>query len=557
MRRRFTGLAIMCLVAIFVFNTGNSQTIFANGNEDLNLSHSYGLQGDVVSAGVGLRGVGYGDIFIEDIPSGAEINRAFLYWATLGNANTYTSPTLNGTNVDGALIGTSGDTCWGVQNNFVYRADVTDLVTGNGTYTIAGLPDSLSMGNDSQGASLVVIYSDLSEPYRTILLRDGAVSLDFDTYTYTDMISDFIADDPVTDAHITFLIGDGQSVFDTGSLTFEDYSLGIDEFSGIDGDYWGTHTYDVTGYFDNSPVYTTIDNNDPNNPDSPDCLLVAGIIFSVTSPVPEVSNDLSESYERKLYGDVTSAGIGLRGSGEGMISLTGIPSGGVVADAFLYWATLGSSDGYISPELNGISVEGEHIGTSADTCWGALYNYVYRADVTDLVSGNGDYYISGLPSDLSGGNDSQGAGLVVIYYYNDLFRWIFINDGAVTLDLVTHEYTDTIGPFTVDQPESQAHITYLVGDGQSAWSNGNVEFDGTTIANNVFTGVDGDYWGTLRFDVSDIVVEPDATTTINNDNPDDPDSPDCLLWAATVFSAQTEQPVLENPVYLPFVVKNN
>ena len=120
---------------------------------------------------------------------------------------------------------------------------------------------------------------------------------------------------------------------------------------------------------------------------------------------------------QRIFGDVTSAGVGLRGQGEGTINLSGVPDNTYVHNAFLYWATLGTSSGYANPQLDGTTVNGQLIGTSADTCWGASANYVFRADVTDLVRGNGDYTISGLPDDLTVGNDSQGASLVVVYGY--------------------------------------------------------------------------------------------------------------------------------------------
>lgn len=156
------------------------------GNNSLGQFRLFTLEGDVTVAGVGLRGVGYGDIVINDIPTGAIVHQAFLYWATLGTANTYTQPNLNGQPAPGQLIGTTGDTCWGVQNNFVYRADVTSLVSGNGTYTVSNLPSNLTTGNDSQGASLVVIYRQTGNPLRTIIINDGAVALNLSNPDYTN-----------------------------------------------------------------------------------------------------------------------------------------------------------------------------------------------------------------------------------------------------------------------------------------------------------------------------------------------------------------------------------
>jgi hypothetical protein len=527
-----------------------------DGNNTLAASALITVSGDVTAAGVGLRGTGTGSINISTIPGAATVLRAYLYWGTIGSANTFTTPTLNGSLVNGDLIGTSGDTCWGAQNNFVYRADVTNNVTGNGTYTIAGLPSNLTFGNDSQGASLVIIYELSGAPLRTIVINDGAVSLNFVRTSYTDTVSGFNPDNPVTDAHITYLIGDGQAQWDAGNLTFNGTSIASGIFSGVDGNYWGTHTFNVTGLVETSTNSTTLNNTDPGNPASPDCLLWAATIFSVTAAdLPEPENDLSQFMNRSIIGDVTASGVGLRGRGEGTIALDGLPEGAIVLEAYLYWATIGNSGSYTQPAINGAVVNGQVIGVSADTCWGAMRNFVYRAEVTPHVRSNGLYTISGLPSNLNIGNDSQGASLVVLYRLSGLRRTVIINDGAVTLDLVINSYTDTIGDFFADQPMAEAHITYLVGDGQERWSTGAVMFEGTSIANNVFTGVDGDYWGTLTFDITGRVTEPSSTTTINNLNPLDPDSPDCLVWAATIFSVETERDVvLSQNFFMPLIV---
>lgn len=526
----------------------------ADGNGELNQSFVHTLQGDVVSAGVGLRGVGTANIALSGIPSGAEVVRAYLYWATLGSANTYTNPTLEAQSVNGELIGTSADTCWGVQHNFVYRADVTDIVTGDGLYTIAGLPGSLPNGNDSQGASLVVVYSDASEPFRDVVINDGAVTLDLTNNVYTDTLTGFVPDSPVTDADVTYLIGDGQSEWDPAAVSFEGTPIGSGVFTGVDGDFWGTLTFDVTNLSPDAPADTTIDNTAALNGTSPDCLLWAATIFSTTTGAPaEAENDLSRFFEHTLHGDVTSAGVGLRGTGSGDIVVSGIPAGAGVARAFLYWATLGGSDAFTSPAIDGFTVNGEVIGVSADTCWGAANNFTYRADVTDLIDSNGVYTISGLPDSLATGNDSQGASLVIVYA-TDIDRprrTIVINDGAVTLDFDTNQYTDTITGFVPDTPVTESHVTYLIGDGQSVWDNGDVLFEGTSIANNVFNGVDGDYWGDLTFDVTALSPSDPASTTIDNEIVGDEDSPDCLLWAATVFSVTAPEPAYAYFAHLP------
>jgi hypothetical protein len=58
------------------------------------------------------------------------------------------------------------------------------------------------------------------------------------------------------------------------------------------------------------------------------------------------------------------------------------------------------------------------IGQDMDMCWGYTGTYTYRADVTSIVNGNGNYLISGLPVDpgaASHTNDVDGATLMIIY----------------------------------------------------------------------------------------------------------------------------------------------
>lgn len=248
-------IAGICVLSVLV---GATRPAVANGDNVLAQAYHFTLQGNVTAAGVGLRGTGSGNLVITGVPAGATVYRAFLYWATLGSANTYTTPELNGQEVAGNLIGTSGDTCWGVEHNFVYRADVSALVNGNGTYSLAGLPNELTSGNDSQGASLVVIYQHPSQPFRTIVINDGAVSLDLTTRAYTDSISGFVPDSPVTNARVTYLVGDGQARWDAGNIAFNGQPIASNVFSGIDGNYWGTHTLDVTALVTTEPATSTI-----------------------------------------------------------------------------------------------------------------------------------------------------------------------------------------------------------------------------------------------------------------------------------------------------------
>ena len=247
---------------------------------------------------------------------------------------------------------------------------------------------------------------------------------------------------------------------------------------------------------------------------------------------------LDPSFNTTLKGGVTAAGVGLRGSGTGSISVSGIPAGATVEQALLYWATIGTNGIYTSPTLAGVPVAGQLLATAADTCWNANNNFVYRADVTSIVTGNGSYNLAGLPSSSPLTDDSQGASLVVIYAEaSSPAKTVVVNDGAVVMNTANDSYTDTLIGFTSDDPVTAAQVTYIVGDGQ-IFTDGPLLFNGTTIADNVFGGTDGSFWDTLTYDVTDQVAPTapatSATTTINNEG-------DCLVWAATVFSVTTEE----------------
>jgi hypothetical protein len=270
--RSVVSLKLILLLFLFTI-TLSTIPLFANGNDTLVQSFSTILNGDVASFGIGLRDTGTGDIVVSGLPVTSTVSVAFLYWATLGSNNTYTNPTLNGTPVNGSVVGTTHDTCWGVTHNFVYRADVTSLVTGDGTYTLAGLPNNFNPDN-SQGASLVIVYSDPSLPLRRIIINDGAVSLD-GVPTYTDTIKGFVGDSPLTNAHVTYIVGDGQT-FQDGDILFNGTTIDTDAFSGSDGPLWDTLTYDVTALNPTDPSASNM-----TTPD--DCLLWAATVFSITT----------------------------------------------------------------------------------------------------------------------------------------------------------------------------------------------------------------------------------------------------------------------------------
>lgn len=176
-------LLVVSLLALGAPGRGAAVQIQDGGlNEFLRVSV---IGGGIASAGVGLAGrwteppspPQSGQIQLSGIPSGATVEHAYLYWATLGNADG--AVTFAGTGVSGQQIGTSDDPCWRfppdpTYESHVARADVTDLVSGNGTYAIAGVGD-VGGGTDAQGASLLVVYGDeAADVETTIIINDGS-----------------------------------------------------------------------------------------------------------------------------------------------------------------------------------------------------------------------------------------------------------------------------------------------------------------------------------------------------------------------------------------------
>ncbi len=155
---------------------------------------------EYATGGVGLRNQSQRSIIISGLPAGSVAQDAYLYWVFLLNTNTpppavtsmklartfpvpanATSVTLNGT-----LVGTGADPCWGSVGAYVYRAQVpVSLASGNGNYMVTLLPGAggLTDGEDpwdenvvfqlAEGASLVIITSNGSH---TVSIYDSGIA---------------------------------------------------------------------------------------------------------------------------------------------------------------------------------------------------------------------------------------------------------------------------------------------------------------------------------------------------------------------------------------------
>jgi hypothetical protein len=169
-----------------------AQQQLLNGNDTLNRIYSNtacGLNYTQSTVRLGQRFTPIGiaqpaPMLINALPGCAEIDTAFLWFELLGTTPpapviTLTNPQGNSISVQSQLVGSSIDVCWGMNGTHVYRADVTSIISTNGTYTISGIPVSASLSNvDAEGATLLIVYKDPSVSYTgTLLIDDGAATV--------------------------------------------------------------------------------------------------------------------------------------------------------------------------------------------------------------------------------------------------------------------------------------------------------------------------------------------------------------------------------------------
>ncbi|MER3442858.1 MAG: hypothetical protein C4333_01525 [Meiothermus sp.] len=123
------------------------------------------------------------------LPSGAQVLFAGLYWGARAASNNNTRNTISVKppgrssyqSVSGSLLGTI--TAQGTNTTRPYSAfaDLTSLVqaSGSGTYWVGGI--TAATGNDGLGFyagwSLVVVYRDITQPLRNLVVYDGLATV--------------------------------------------------------------------------------------------------------------------------------------------------------------------------------------------------------------------------------------------------------------------------------------------------------------------------------------------------------------------------------------------
>jgi hypothetical protein len=227
--------------------TGPSLTFLENGLSVTNTDIGEFGQG-------GMRGDGTGSIDVTGI-SGS-VFHAFLYWHGPTNStdpNSNATVTFNGNSVTGTNIGSAADNNWGFDNSQSYRADVTSLVTGNGTYSLS---DFVKTGDgtiaDINGVALIVFYDDAdASDDRNVVLWNGNDSNQpsaFDSDSAWDETISGVQYGGSGAASLDFVVADGQS-FSDGELDVNGTPIAGPGavFDGDTGPNYGGNPEGVTG----------------------------------------------------------------------------------------------------------------------------------------------------------------------------------------------------------------------------------------------------------------------------------------------------------------------
>ena len=269
---------------------------------------------DHMAAGTGTRNTGYGTIRLRGVPAGARKVSAFLYWSEIYQGPIPANPTIyfNGFKRTGVIVNSTPFPCWGPNATHVtYRTWVfPHIVPGiNSDYSVTGLASGLTTGQDpwvpyntvfplSQGASLVVLYTDRSIPSGTwVQIHHPQTTQFFGTLTFTHFLTLPITADSIKHTRIG---SDGQvggGMPNISSMTDERTFLGgpsgtplvqirgngcsaigseDSDLNGTDGEpmnqLWDTHTMGVSGVITPPATSYTVQYTEPTPPIL-DCVL--------------------------------------------------------------------------------------------------------------------------------------------------------------------------------------------------------------------------------------------------------------------------------------------
>lgn len=238
------------------------------------------LKGGYVAHGVGMRNTGFGTISVRDVPAGATVAKAYLFWSVIGlpgfQGYLFHTGKINGVNIAGALVGVAQSPCWSVSGLgtppiWAYRADVTSKMAkgGNGTYNLSGFASGITNGSDPwsttaigplmEGATLVIVFSKSTYPLTTVKIFNGAATTPTQFEQLHVNMTGMNALGLPGLSKTTFIGADGQDAEEVGSHFFvEDLDVSWDGqsvpngagFTYSQGNLWDTETRDLSALVD-------------------------------------------------------------------------------------------------------------------------------------------------------------------------------------------------------------------------------------------------------------------------------------------------------------------
>jgi len=255
---------------------------------------------DFKTAGYGgMRDVGTGTIGLSGV-SGT-VNEAYLFWHGPTNAaSTDTSANaivkFAGTDVTGTFLGISSDNCWGFANSMAYRANVTSLVTGDGSYALA---DFVKDGGNINinGASLAVFFDDGdSTNNRDVVMfngNDSNIDNPFDAPGWNITLADI--DYTAGSASAQFHVSDGQTFPDAAVIAnltelapagavFQGDTVPNGAGGPSNGGLWDIRDFDVTSLL--SPGLNDLNITSGVNSDCLSCVMIAIDLPAGAAPPP-------------------------------------------------------------------------------------------------------------------------------------------------------------------------------------------------------------------------------------------------------------------------------
>lgn len=195
-------------------------------------------------------------------------------------------------------------------------------------------------------------------------------------------------------------------------------------------------------------------------------------------------------------------------------TIAGIPPCATIVDAFVWWNGGGTANDP-SYTFNGTPGVGALVGTHGDKCWSTGGTETYRANVTGLVPGNGNYTFT-----HPIGNNIDGATLMVIYTDpNATYQGnIRIADGAISDRTTPHNATLT--GMTVCANSTFGTAFLIVSDMQN-----NVSPTHSCTMNGVTQLFPNNFYNFNELNTNYTAGQTNVPFTV------DPTSGDCYLWS--------------------------